>query len=216
MKDFLKFITRLDNIVLLVCLILMGAVVCYGENGPTPQTFVGSTGISDGSITSEKIADDAVGAAEIDETSSPAVNNLTVTGTLGVTGLVTTTYYRQNTESNAYAVQKIGNVSEYLQGYAVTNSITDATPFAPLYNYTWPASYSGRLTLYDEANKETAVIVCRQGASPEFRLVEDSGNIFAVSDTAGKYCVYSSGGVLRIKNNTGNYGSLHIKWEGTP
>ena len=56
MKSFLKFAIRPDNIVLVICLCLFAAVVAHGENGPTPQIVVGSSGIVDGSVTPAKIS----------------------------------------------------------------------------------------------------------------------------------------------------------------
>ncbi len=112
--------------------------------------------------------------------------------------------------------QKVAGINEYIQGYAVTKSITNGSAFAPLYNFGFPASYSGRLTLYCEGNQESAVVICREGATPEFRLVENSGGIFTIGDVVGKYCIYSFNKALRIKNRTGKYGTLHLKWEGSP
>jgi hypothetical protein len=57
MKSFLKFATRPDNLVLVICLCLFAAVVAHGENGPTPKIVVGSSGISDGSVTNAKLAE---------------------------------------------------------------------------------------------------------------------------------------------------------------
>ena len=56
MKSFVKFATRPDNLVLVICLCLFAAVVAHGENGPTPQVIVGSSGIADGSVTPAKIS----------------------------------------------------------------------------------------------------------------------------------------------------------------
>jgi hypothetical protein len=56
-NNLFKFATRLDNLVLVVCLCLFVGVIASGENGPTPQVIVGSSGISDGSVTNAKLAE---------------------------------------------------------------------------------------------------------------------------------------------------------------
>lgn len=85
MKDVFKFITRLDNIVLLFCLVLMGAAVCHA-GGPEPKIFVGTNELTDSSVTTAKIADDAVTAAKILETIDLPVNSISATSALNSSG----------------------------------------------------------------------------------------------------------------------------------
>lgn len=133
-----------------------------------------------------------------------------------ILGEIEGTYLDNITESNTVTKRRVGGVVMAITGDAVTSSITTTAEYTPLYNWAWPASYTGRLTLTCVGNQETATIMCREGATPEFRIIDDTGSLFAITDTASKYCVYSSGGVLRIKNNTGTYGLLIAKWEGLP
>lgn len=65
---------------LLITACLLLVTTAQAENGPTPQVLVGSNGISDSSVTTAKIADDAVTAEKLDETEDYAVNDMSMTG----------------------------------------------------------------------------------------------------------------------------------------
>jgi hypothetical protein len=145
-----------------------------------------------------------------------SAKNLNASGTFRPTGLTQGTYITQPDETVIKTVQTLAGVPKSIMAKWQTSQIVNTTAYIPLFNVGFPASYTGRLTLTCQGNQESAVIICREGATPEFRIAEDTGSLFAITDTAGKYCVYSATGRLTIKNNTGKYGVLHASWEGTP
>jgi len=49
--------TRTSKLIFPAILFLFACLIAFGENGPTPQIIVGSSGISDGSVTNAKLAE---------------------------------------------------------------------------------------------------------------------------------------------------------------
>lgn len=90
---------------LILLMILAIAGVSFGENGPTPQVIVGSSGISDGSVTNAKLAEPvsvanggtgattaaaglaALGGASLNGSSTVAFNASTINGVAPLTAV---------------------------------------------------------------------------------------------------------------------------------
>jgi len=213
MKSFLKFATRLDNLVLVVCLCLFAGVIAFGENGPTPKIVVGSSGISDGSVTPAKI--------------SSGYNLLTdAEKTQALTGSSTVNFVAKTvTAENGNFTKKLDIYEEtttlpslsartYTSGYFKVGSIyLSATPSElTIASLTKSISFAaGKITLLSSKEREAADIYLPNydGASPSVIIWQAAGNIFATSDTAGKICIYrGSSNRWVIKNNTGSTTNL--------
>lgn len=91
------------NIALVAVLFITSVFITFAENGPTPQVIVGSSGISDGSVTNAKLAEpisvanggtgkttaaealSALGGASLNGSSTVAFNALTINGVAPLT-----------------------------------------------------------------------------------------------------------------------------------
>ena len=164
MKLFYKFILPL-------ALFLFACLIAFGENGPTPKVVVGSSGISDGSVTPAKINSgynlltDAektqalVGSATVDHTAK----NYTAAGfsTLGELGTGIKMKYITDTTAAAegggttmahgLAGAKIISVTMLVR-LAVNDAIGPAYTRSPEYEYMWKFDATNIFCVLSETN----------------------------------------------------------------
>jgi len=95
--------TRTSKLIFPAILFLFACLIAFGENGPTPKIVVGSSGISDGSVTNAKLAEPvsvanggtgkttaaealaALGGASLNGSSTVAFNASTINGVVPLT-----------------------------------------------------------------------------------------------------------------------------------
>ena len=200
MKSLFKFATRLDNLVLVICLCLYVGVIAYGENGPTPKVIVGSSGIVDGSVTPAKI--------------SSGHNLLTdAEKTQALVGSSTVDFVGQNITSKTRLIAS-GTIQVVEKTVFFSNN--SSLPLVSLIDGVPAGNEHGRLTIVtNSATIGCAEFFCAGKDVATVELQDALSKFSATANNSGTFNVFAyDASYVLMQNLSGADLTIFIKWEG--